>query len=335
MAGPVPDFSAPEVDFSIKVVRECMTLAREIQDTLVTPALKKQDRSPVTVADFAIQAITAHTLISTFPNDPLVAEESATALRMPDNQEMLSTATYFVGTRVPEATADQVLAWIDHGSGDPTGRFWVLDPIDGTKGFLRNAQYAVALALIENGEVVTAALGCPRLSLALPRGRGDVTTSGDGSLLIAVRGRGCWQIGRPDDDPIPVRVSEVSDPRRAIVIRSVESGHTDVEKMERLLKQLNVSTPALPVDSQAKFSLLAAGKGDILARLPSPAEPEYREKIWDQAPGALIAEEAGGRVTDILGEALDFTSGRRLERNLGVVATNKRLHDLFLNALNR
>jgi 3'(2'), 5'-bisphosphate nucleotidase len=87
------------------------------------------------------------------------------------------------------------------------------------------------------------------------------------------------------------------------------------------------------MDSQAKFAILAAGKGDVIARLLSPAKPDYREKIWDQAAGSLLVEEAGGKVTDLHGQALDFSTGRELINNRGVLASNGRLHTVILNAL--
>ena len=60
--------------------------------------------------------------------------------------------------------ADEVCRWIDHGGGSQySERFWTLDPIDGTKGFLRGEQYAVALALIVEGRIAVAALACPNL----------------------------------------------------------------------------------------------------------------------------------------------------------------------------
>ncbi len=87
------------------------------------------------------------------------------------------------------------------------------------------------------------------------------------------------------------------------------------------------------MDSQAKCAVLAAGHAEIMLRLLSPDRPDYREKIWDQAAGSIIIEEAGGRVTDMDGKPLDFHTGRRLENNRGIVATNGLLHDKVLAAL--
>jgi 3'(2'), 5'-bisphosphate nucleotidase len=87
------------------------------------------------------------------------------------------------------------------------------------------------------------------------------------------------------------------------------------------------------MDSQAKYGIVARGEATLYLRVPSPSEPDYREKIWDHATGSIIAEEAGGKVTDTLGNPLDFSSGIKMERNHGIVVTNGILHDVVLNAL--
>jgi 3'(2'), 5'-bisphosphate nucleotidase len=87
------------------------------------------------------------------------------------------------------------------------------------------------------------------------------------------------------------------------------------------------------MDSQAKYAVLAAGVGDVNLRLISPKMPAYRERIWDQAAGSIVVEEAGGRVTDLDGKPLDFAQGRTLATNRGVLATNGQLHDALLDGL--
>jgi 3'(2'), 5'-bisphosphate nucleotidase len=133
---------------------------------MVTPALTKEDRSPVTVADYASQALISRMLAEVFQEDPLVAEEDAAGLRAAEGSDNLNQVTKFVKRSIPEAAPASVCDWIDRGQGSSGKRFWTLDPIDGTKGFLRGDQYAVALALIVDGRVQVAALGCPHLSNA-------------------------------------------------------------------------------------------------------------------------------------------------------------------------
>ena len=75
------------------------------------------------------------------------------------------------------------------------------------------------------------------------------------------------------------------------------------------------------LDSQAKYAVVARGEAEAYLRLPTRAD--YREKIWDHAAGVLIVEEAGGTVTDITGRPLEFTHGRDLAANRGVIVTQR------------
>ncbi len=319
----------PDVQFALDTVRRLARVAQTIQANTVTESLTKSDRSPVTIADFAIQALFANALAGHAPNDLLVGEERSKALREADAAPMLARITEFVGGEVPGATSDQVCEWIDRGAAEPCERFWTLDPIDGTKGFLRNAQYAVALALIENGRVQLGVLGCPELA--------DPTTGAQGasgSVLVAERGHGTWC--QPLDESTPltqVHVSDIATGAQARLLRSVESGHTNTGRMGRIVDTLHVEADPVLMDSQAKYAVLAAGGGDALFRLLNDHQLDYKECIWDQAAGSIVVEEAGGKVTDLSGAALDFGQGRTLANNSGVVATNGRLHDVALDAI--
>jgi 3'(2'), 5'-bisphosphate nucleotidase len=66
-----------------------------------------------------------------------------------------------------------------------------------------------------------------------------------------------------------------------------------------------------------------------------PTRADYREKIWDHAAGKIVVEEAGGRVTDVFGNALDFSKGRTLEDNRGVVATSGAIHEEVIAAVRK
>lgn len=319
----------PEIRFAIDTVRRAALLVREVQAELVTVALTKNDRSPVTVADFASQALTGYLLEKTFPEDPLVAEESSAALRLPEAAETLEQVCRFTGKHTPTADADAVCSWIDRGRVDHAGRFWVLDPIDGTKGFLRGEQYAVALALIEEDQVKIGALGCPNL---IDGYRPDI--GGIGSLVVAVRGEGAWVTHlAANADFERLHVSTRRDPHEARILRSVESGHTNIGQIDHFSAALNTQADPVPMDSQAKYAVLASGKGEIILRLLSPSKPDYREKIWDQAAGSIVLEEAGGKISDLDGRPLDFSQGRSMEKNRGILATNGFLHEAALKAL--
>ena len=84
---------------------------------------------------------------------------------------------------------------------------------------------------------------------------------------------------------------------------------------------MGVEAEPVRLDSQAKYAILASGAGDLIFRLISPKMPDYKEKIWDQAAGALVVQEAGGgKITDLDGKPLDFTRGRMLTENRGRVS---------------
>jgi HAL2 family 3'(2'),5'-bisphosphate nucleotidase len=261
------------------------------------------------------------------PRDPIVGEESAKALR----DDAQSALRRVVVERVRDEIAgspddDAVLAWIDRGAAEARGpRYWTLDPIDGTKGFLRGEQYAVALALIEDGEVVVGLLGCPNL----PDGAG-----GHGLLFTAVRGEGARR--QPLFEPAPsegkpVNVSPVRRASEARFCESVESAHSDQSSSARIAKALGITAEPYRIDSQCKYAAVAEGDASIYLRLPT--RQDYREKIWDHAAGMLVVEEAGGRVTDVDGRPLDFRRGRTLAGNQGVVATCGSIHDEVIAAV--
>jgi len=195
---------------------------------------------------------------------------------------------------------------------------------------LRGDQYAVALALVVDGKVQIGVLGCPNISEGyLP------DPGGSGTLAVAVRGEGAWQTALDNENEVlsPLRISDVKVPEQARLMRSVESGHTNIGKMDYLAEELAVEVEPVRMDSQAKYMVLAAGRGELYLRFLSSKQPDYKERIWDQAAGSLIVEEAGGKVSDLHGRSLDFSAGRTLLHNRGVLASNGHLHQQALKAL--
>jgi HAL2 family 3'(2'),5'-bisphosphate nucleotidase len=321
----------PELRAALAAVRDAAALCQAVQAELGREALQKKDRSPVTVADFGSQALVARALAQSFPADPLVAEEDSDALRAAENSLLRAQVVNFVSRFVPDSNEDSVLRSIDHGrlaSPGGVGRFWTLDPIDGTKGFLRNEQYAIALALIIHGNVTVAAVACPSLSLRT----GDSSTLG--AIFTAVSGQGAWVHPLVDShatEPIRLSVSDRTDPTLTTICESVESGHSAHGASADVASLLHITAPPVRLDSQAKYAVVARGEADIYLRLPTRAD--YSEKIWDHAAGSLLVTESGGRVTDISGKSLDFTLGSELSSNRGVIVTNGWWHERVLEAL--
>jgi 3'(2'), 5'-bisphosphate nucleotidase len=316
-----------EQKIAIEAVTQAAALCQQVRAEMVEgDSLEKGDRSPVTVADFGAQALVCRLLAENFPADAIVAEEDSSDLQQ--HPEMLSQVTQYVQRFQPGATAETVCRWIDAGNGSVSERYWTLDPIDGTKGFLRNDQYAIALALVEQGQVKVAALACPALALSL-----DDPNSETGSLFMAVRGEGATMAPLGGGDFRSIQVSQ--DPAGSRFVESVEAGHGHHDRQQAVARAAGISRPSLRMDSQAKYGAVARGHAALYLRLPSPKSPDYREKIWDHAAGALIVEEAGGRVTDMYGQPLDFGSGQKMVRNRGVVVSNDALHPAVIEALSR
>ncbi len=312
-----------ELDVAIAAVQKAAGLCTKVQKTLVgVEAIEKKDRSPVTIADLGSQALICADIGSAFPETAIVGEEDAEMLRA--NEAVSSQVYDLVKEFHVEMSRDDMLSAIDAGAceADFTGRYWTVDPIDGTKGFLRGEQYAIALALVEDGEVVLGILGCPNYAL------GGATA---GTLFYAVKGRGAFARDSATGESRKISVDGLSDPSKARFCESVEAAHASHDEHAMISAQLGITQEPYRIDSQAKYASVACGAASLYLRLPR--SKEYREKIWDHAAGAIVVSEAGGRVSDFSGKPLDFSLGRKLVDNQGILATNGCLHDRTLEVI--
>lgn len=282
--------------------------------------MEKERREPVTIADFGSQAVVLRTLGAGFPGDLVRAEEGSADL-LAAGDAAVSDVTEAVAAAVDApVTSAEVLSWIDH-RGSSGGRMWAIDPIDGTKGFLRGDQFAVAVGLVENGVPVLGVLGCPRLELSGMQGVLVWGGPGIGAFVQSMSG------GRPRS----ISVSGVSDALRARMLGSVESAHGDPELLRKVVDEVGIRGGWVRIDSQAKYAAVAAGIADIYLRPRN--RPDWRERVWDHAAGAAIVAGAGGMISDLDGRALDFTTGDVLEHNRGVLVSNGGMHASVLAAL--
>ncbi|TVQ32390.1 MAG: 3'(2'),5'-bisphosphate nucleotidase [Phycisphaeraceae bacterium] len=323
-----------------KAVADACVVCRSVQrDLEQIRAVTKDDRSPVTVADWASQAVIVRRLREELGHVNMVAEEKADALRQATNATQLERVLEAVRLVWPDATADDVLDAIDHGHDMPEGKsseapgaiFWTLDPIDGTKGFMRGEQYAISLAWIEAGESVLGILGCPNLSadFSHPFDQPDA----HGCVYFAYKGTGVWEAPADDPDaaPLHIRRLEPADGEPIRVCESVETGHSKQDDTARILEIVGATEEPSRLDSQAKYAVVARGQADAYLRMPT--RKGYVERIWDHAAGAIIASEAGCAVTDIAGRSLDFGRGRGLEGNRGIVCAPARPHGKIIGAI--
>jgi 3'(2'), 5'-bisphosphate nucleotidase len=324
--GPLMTTLRVELDAAIAAVRQASTLCAAAQGRLVAgDTLTKTDDSPVTVADFAAQAVVCAELADALGAVTMIGEEDADDLRDPAQRTLLDGVTELVRGQRSDASPEEVLGWISTGStadrAASSGRYWTLDPIDGTKGFVRGDQYAVALGLIDDGEVILGVLGCPNL----PNPDGT-----RGAIFAAIDGE-CRALYGDAAMSVDVQVASPATLADAKFCESVESGHSDQSQSQQIADLLGITSEPFRIDSQCKYGAVARGDASIYLRLPTRAD--YREKIWDHAAGKFVVEQAGGRVTDVTGAPLDFSHGARLENNSGVVATSGAIHDDVIAAV--
>jgi 3'(2'), 5'-bisphosphate nucleotidase len=289
-------------------------------------AIAKPDRTPVTVADFSAQAIICQALGEAFPNDPVIGEEDSTLLRTQTDQ--LARVTQYVQAYLPSATPESVATWIDRGNAQVKSRYWTLDPIDGTKGYIRGDQYAIALALVEAGELKLGLLGCPALPVDLTQPDGE-----RGVLFVAVRGQGATMIPLAGGAPRPLHVTDASEDSLRRLAKSIVSEHSNPTLQEAVVQAIGLTAPPWQLDSQAKYGVVARGEAALYLRLPFPITSEKRQNTWDHAAGVIMVEEAGGRVTDMYGQPLDFSFGAKLVNNQGIIASNGVIHEAVLAAV--
>lgn len=305
-------------DAALAAVTLAATATHTIQKQLASAGeVSKEDRSPVTAADFASQTIIVHTLMTRFLDIGFIAEESAKDLVKPENATVLALTGAAVRKACPTLSDREIIEILERPRAVNRERAWVLDPVDGTKGFLRDAQYAIALGFLEAGTVRIGVLGCPRYRVA----NGE-----EGAFFIAVKGQGAY-VKSISGAVRSISVDGRSSTKGARMVTGVEAAHANLDVQSVIREELEMLPDTLKMDGQGKYGAVACGDGAVYLRLPNPKTPDRKECIWDHAAGALLLEEAGGRITDCAGTDLDFGQGERLTRNTGVVATTRLLHE--------
>ncbi|KAL0947948.1 hypothetical protein HGRIS_010577 [Hohenbuehelia grisea] len=336
-----------EKQVAISAVRRACSLTASVFNRLVkSETSTKDDKSPVTVADYSAQAVISTMLAHAFPADSIVGEEDSSDLRAESGSDLRSrvielanealTADLALGDNAEwgigpgqAKSPEQLLDAIDRGNfaGGRHGRMWTIDPIDGTKGFLRGEQYAVCVSLIVDAQVQLGVIGCPNLPVDPSKPDGD-----KGSLFVAVRGQGAHQMTLSGADPAPLTIPTFSLDELNL-LESVESAHASHSFHDNVASNLGLTKPPTRMDSQAKYCALARGDGGVYIRMLTNSS--YREKIWDHAPGVVLVEEAGGVISDFRGQPLDFGAGRTLGENLGILATGKKVYPSVLEAVKK
>lgn len=325
-----------ELDLAISAVRQAAVFCHAIRQENRIRSLVKADGSPVTNADFGSQALIVNTLRSGFPDHLIMAEETADHADFQDeafNQELLcdlAKAGKDFGTIGHVASAiNREMSGSTEIPANWRDSYWVIDPIDGTKGYLKGGQYAIALGLIQHGVVTVAAFACPEFQIP-----GEPET---GWILFAAKGQGAFATPLfGDARKVALRVSQNQGDTGLRMCESLN--HSPHGTSGQVAARLGVTDENIfKMDSQAKYASVACGATDFYLRLPTSAT--YKEAVWDHAAGVLVVTEAGGRVSDVFGNELVWNNERNWQENHrfahahGVVVTNGLLHETVLDAV--
>ena len=303
------------------IAAETAAVYCKIIQNRITGNIQKFDKTPVTIADYVSQTIICKIISDRHSDDKIMAEETTAYLRAPENQDSLREVVGFVKEYFAEADKEFVLSNFDKGSCRISDRFWTIDPIDGTKGFIRKEQYCTAIALFENGDIKSAAVGCPEIEY----------NGVKGAVFFAERGKGAYIKSFNSHSFEKISLDSLTDENLRFV-QSVDSGHGDLIRQEQIAKNLGIVNPPVQMDSQVKYCIVAWGKAALYVRIPSQKRPDYKENIWDHMPGTLIVEEAGGIVTDINGLRLIFDDVKMMH-NTGIVAAAANLHEKVIKEI--
>lgn len=328
-------------------VHRAATVTRAVQRELAAHhRLAKADDSPVTIADYAAQAVVTRALREVLGEvQPVLAEERSAYLRDPAHARTLLSAVNAARLVWPEATGGEFLSAIDqgvidhdapaHGRAPWPDAYWTLDPIDGTRGFIRGHQYSVCLARVERARVIIAVLGCPNLSADFARPFDDPDPVG--LTVLAVAGEPPMQ-SPCDEHPDRTRLSPlVHAPARERhaplrLCGSYSATRASDSAASRVIERLTAAgvpvAPPVRIDSQVKYAVVARAQMDAFLRMPRTKDHE--ESVWDHAPGALVAQSAGVTVTDCLGQPLNFAGGAALAGNRGLLVARPDVHALLL-----
>ena len=258
-----------ELARAMELAREAGELVRRLQGGDLGVELKPGDE-PVSVADRRASELIVAGLRAAFPDDPVISEE------------------------LPPAPG---------AFGAP--RLWLVDPIDGTKEFIRGEDgYSVMIGLVAEGRPALGVVHQPAASrtfYATPDGAWVATAGGEIT---------------------PLAVSAVADPGAARLVSSRSHRSADIDRVK---ERLGIGDEQTIGSVGVKLCLIAAGVRDLYVN------PQAKTKAWDTcAPEAILAR-AGGRLTDLLGAPIEYRG--ELAHRRGLVASNGRIHDEVVQKL--
>ena len=262
---------AREVEVAQRLAKEAGALVMQYHGGKLTVE-NKAGNEPVTIADRQASDLIVGGLVDAFPDDVIISEENADDLR--------------------RLTANRV---------------WYIDPIDGTKDFIRGEDgFCLMVGLCIGGR--------PRV--------GVIVQPLHKRVFSAAPGAGAW-IEAPGEPARQVRVSDIGELTAARLVASKSHRDTTIDQVKSALgisNELNIGSIGL------KLGVIAVGERDLYVN-PSP-----RCSAWDTAGPEALLHEAGGRLSDIRGRPLRYDV-QEIAHKSGLIASNGKVHDAAIARL--
>ncbi|MBE0689964.1 MAG: hypothetical protein IH587_07560 [Anaerolineae bacterium] len=302
------------------VIFQAVELARHVRH-LALEHSDKGGNDPVTIADYGIQALLLRAMNTHYPDDGIIAEEDSEhffALVSPDQQRLIAN---LLGEVLGEPVhTDDIAHWLDYGQKRVCSRMWTIDPIDGTRGYVSGRRYSVAIGLLVDHQPAAGLLACAEYP----------DDDGHGVLFYTHDGVAYAQPMSDTRPPRSIHVSDTDDPALLRTVVSTDAIEIDLPRVQPVLAAAHIASEFDYVDGQDKYAMVAAGDVDFYLR---PERPDFRpHNIWDHVPGVAIVQAAGGIVSDLDGEPLDFSQGKTLPKQ-GVVVSSASAYPRVLDAV--
>ncbi|MBY9002501.1 MAG: hypothetical protein KGD73_00870 [Candidatus Lokiarchaeota archaeon] len=268
---------------------------------------QKEDDSPVTIADYATQIFIINKIMEQFPSDQIIAEEDDNSFLNHDARKSISSCyeTLNIGENIDIGKS---LMKKDKYSE----RQWTVDPIDGTKGYQKGLSYAIGIGFMIKSNPKICTISVPNYKKF---GKAIFIAEKDNGSKIAIN----------NSEFISLSVSNQSYLKQAKMCHSL---HYDEPWVMDFAARAEI-TNFVQIDSMAKFCMIADGTADLYIKPMNKS----RSFAWDFLPGTLLVQEAGGTVSDLQGNRIEFNDDKCMVSAPGLIASNSIIHDEILKKL--
>lgn len=305
----------------IEALRKATRLCRDVQHNSLRSLDKyskdKNSKEPVTMADYGSQALLCRAIQQHFPDDAIISEEAGSQFMTLTNPELRAQVVNLLTDILDvNVTQDDVVSWLDFGKGIQAKRTWVIDPIDGTKGFINLRHYVIAVGIVEDGQPTGGLMAAPAY--------GDgVSGYDDGGMIFVAQDGKASKMPIAGGDAQPIVVSDKTDDLH--IVQSFEKQHASKSRMAIVRENAGMADAKVSeLDSMEKYALVATGDADAYLRLPN-LNNNRPHMAWDHAAGVAIVQAAGGMATDVDGSPLIFSDGQIMP-NRGMLVSNGKVH---------